>query len=157
MCLKKKKAITMNKNRLRKQLEIDEGVKYEVYLDHLGYATFGIGHLITKNDEEYGLKPGTAISEERVIEAFNEDVHIAHNECVALYGNKFMLWPDEVQEILVNMMFNLGRTRLGKFKNFRKALANKDWKQAAIEGRDSLWWRQVTNRAERLMVRLENV
>ena len=28
---------------LRKQLEIDEGIKHEIYLDHLGLPTFGIG------------------------------------------------------------------------------------------------------------------
>ena len=36
-------------------------------------------------------------------------------------------------------------------------LQNEDWVNAAVEGRDSKWYRQVTNRAERLMVRLENV
>lgn len=30
-------------------------------------------------------------------------------------------------------------------------------KAAAVEGRDSVWYKQVTNRAERLMSRLENV
>ena len=25
------------------QLKIDEGVKYEIYEDHLGYPTFGVG------------------------------------------------------------------------------------------------------------------
>ena len=51
----------------------------------------------------------------------------------------------------------MGRTRLSKFKNFKKAVDDLDWKQAAIEGRDSNWHKQVTNRAERLMVRMENV
>ena len=36
----------MDINKLREQLKIDEGVKYEVYDDHLGYKTFGIGHLV---------------------------------------------------------------------------------------------------------------
>ena len=44
----------MNLEKLQEELEIDEGCKYEIYLDHLGYATFGIGHLITKDDPEYG-------------------------------------------------------------------------------------------------------
>ena len=39
----------MNIEALREQLKIDEGVKYEIYKDHLGYPTFGIGHLITEN------------------------------------------------------------------------------------------------------------
>ena len=55
------------------------------------------------------------------------------------------------------MMFNMGRTRLSKFKNHNSALQSEDWKKAAIEGRDSIWYKQVTNRAERLMCRLENV
>ena len=55
------------------------------------------------------------------------------------------------------MMFNMGRTRLSGFKNFKKALEAEDWKKAAVEGRDSKWYRQVTNRAERLMSRMENV
>ena len=58
---------------------------------------------------------------------------------------------------MVNMMFNMGRPRLSKFKNFGAALVEHDWAKAAVEGRDSRWHQQVTNRAERLMVRLENV
>ena len=79
------------------------------------------------------------------------------NECAVLYGDGFHCWPDEVQQILFNMMFNLGRPRLSKFKNMYLHLQNEDWANAAIEGRDSKWYRQVSNRAERLMVRLENV
>ena len=147
----------MNKERVFEQLKIDEGVEYKVYKDHLGYPTFGVGHLIVKDDPEYGEPEGTPVSEERVWEAFEKDLNTAHKECVALYLAKFDVWPEEVQEVLVNMMFNMGRTRLSKFKNFRAALDDRDWKRAAVEGRDSLWYRQVTNRAERLMVRLENV
>jgi|TARA_R110000782_G_scaffold254831_1_gene343328 GH24 family phage-related lysozyme (muramidase) len=145
----------MNRTNLFEQLKIDEGVKYEVYKDHLGYPTFGVGHLILKDDPEYGFEEGTPISEERVVEAFKYDSELAESECVALFGNGFMLWQPEVQEICINMMFNLGRTRLSKFKNFRAALKDKDFARAAVEGRDSLWYRQVGNRAERLMVRLE--
>lgn len=147
----------MNKERVFKQLCIDEGVKYEIYRDHLGYLTFGVGHLITKSDPEYGALEGSPVSEERVWEVFEEDLKTASSECTRLYGNKFMMWPDEVQEILVNMMFNLGRPRLSKFIKFRRALEDKDWAEAAIEGRNSLWYHQVGARAERLMKRLEEV
>ena len=63
----------MNIELLREQLEIDEGVKYEIYNDHLGYATFGIGHLVLDTDPEYGQEIGTSVSESRVIEAFEQD------------------------------------------------------------------------------------
>ena len=147
----------MNIERLQKQLEIDEGVVFKIYEDHLGYATFGIGHLITKDDLEYGLALETPVSEERVAEAFRNDVAISVSECRVLY-NMWDTFPEEVQEILVNMMFNLGRPRLSKFKNMKKALDSRRLGHLPLsEGRDSLWYRQVGNRAERLMGRLEDV
>ena len=148
----------MNREAVYEQLKIDEGVVYGIYNDHLGYPTFGVGHLIVEDDEEFGRPVGTAVTEERVRACFACDLDIAEGECYTLYGEGvFRLWPDEVQQILVNMMFNMGRPRLSKFKNMNKALWAEDWKRAAVEGRDSRWYRQVTQRAERLMERLENV
>ena len=128
----------MNIEQVQKQLEIDEGVVYEIYTDHLGYPTFGIGHLITKNDPEFEEPVGTPVSKERVDSVFAIDIKIAEDECCVLYP----FWeelPEEVQEILVNMMFNLGRPRLTKFKKMNAALEMGDWKTAAVEGRDSRW------------------
>lgn len=146
----------MNTERIREQLKIDEGVKYEIYLDHLNLPTCGIGHLILEGEPEHGQPVGTPVSEERVNELFEKDLSDTISECHHLYSG-FSTFPDEVQEIIANMIFNLGRPRLSKFKNFNAAIAEGNWAQAAVEGRDSLWYRQVTNRAERLMERLENV
>lgn len=148
----------MDRNAVFEQLKIDEGVVNEIYLDHLGYATFGVGHLVLESDPEHGHDVGTPVSDERVKDCFEKDLDLAISECVALYGaDVWEAFPGEVKEILVNMMFNMGRTRLSKFKNFNSALSVGDWKEAAVEGRDSLWYRQVTNRAERLMSRMEEV
>jgi len=148
----------MNKQEVYEQLKIDEGVVYAIYNDHLGYPTFGVGHLIKEGDEEFGRPVGTAVDEERVRSCFDRDLDIAIGECSALYGEReFGELPDPVQQILVNMMFNMGRTRLSKFKKMNAAIAEGDWKTAAVEGRDSRWYKQVTNRAERLMSRLEQV
>ena len=150
--------VQVNREAVFEQLKIDEGVVYEVYHDHLGYPTFGVGHLVLESDEEHGQPVGTPVSEERVKECFENDLNIAIRACDALYEDGvFNNLPDEVQQILVNMMFNMGRTRLSKFKKMHGAILEGDWKTAAVEGRDSKWYRQVTNRAERLMSRLENV
>ena len=146
----------MNKQRLFDTLVQDEGVVYEIYRDHLGYATFGVGHLITRDDPEHGLPVGTPVSEERVWTAFEKDLEKAIRGAESIYES-FREWPGEVQEILVNMVFNMGATGLSRFANMRRALEQRDWKQAAIHGRDSLWYRQVPNRAERLMSRLESI
>ena len=147
----------MNRTEVYNQLVVDEGVKYEIYKDHLGYPTLGVGHLITEFDEEKDMPIGTSISEKTVIACFEKDLDVAINECKILYEPYFQDFPGEVQEILVNMMFNMGRPRLSQFRNFRIALERSNWKEAAAEGRNSRWYKQVTNRAERLMTRMENV
>jgi GH24 family phage-related lysozyme (muramidase) len=43
----------MDMEKLRQQLIIDEGVKYEVYLDHLQLKTVGIGHLCREDEPEF--------------------------------------------------------------------------------------------------------
>ena len=75
-----------------------------------------------------------------------------------LYGwSGFCEWPEEVQNICINMMFNMGNPRLSKFRKMHQALESQNWEEAAKEGRDSKWYEQVTNRAERLMSKLENI
>ena len=143
-------------DQLREQLIIDEGQVNEIYNDHLGYPTFGIGHLVLEGEPEHGLSVGTPVTEERVDECFERDVEYVLNDCRILHED-FDNYPEEVKQIIANMMFNMGRTRLTKFRKHNAALQEGDWKTAAIEGRDSRWYKQVTNRAERLMKRLEEV
>ena len=144
----------MNIEQLRKELEVDEGVKYEIYNDHLGYPTFGIGHLVRDTDPEAGAALGTPISEDRVIEAFNEDVETVLSDCNILYDD-FNDLPEEAQLIIANMMFNLGRPRLSKFKGMKAGVDARDWKKASDEMIDSAWYRQVPNRAGRLVKRMK--
>ena len=146
----------MNTEQLRNELEIDEGVKYEIYLDHLGLPTFGIGHLVTENDPEYGQEVGTEVSEERVAEVFESDVQVTLDECQRLYSD-FDELPEEVQLIIANMMFNMGRPRLSQFKMMKACIDDRDWLGAADQMMDSKWYRQVTNRADRLVTRMRAV
>tara|TARA_B100001287_G_C22459135_1_gene424194 strand:- start:281 stop:730 length:450 start_codon:yes stop_codon:yes gene_type:complete len=143
----------MNIEQLRKELEVDEGVKYEIYNDHLGYATFGIGHLVIDSDPEHGQEIGTPVSEDRVIEAFDNDVQTVLADCERLY-NDFNVLPEECQLIIANMMFNMGRPRLSKFKGMKAGVDSQDWNKAADEMIDSAWYRQVPNRAGRLVKRM---
>ena len=146
----------MDLEKLRKQLEIDEGVKYEIYLDHLGYPTFGIGHLVIPSDIEYREDVGTRVSEERVRECFDKDVESVLRDCTLLYKD-FDELPEEVQQIIANMMFNMGYTRLSKFKGMKKGVDARYWSKAADEMVDSRWYKQVTNRANRLVERMRNI
>ena len=148
----------LDMNKLKDDLTRDEGRVDEIYLDSLGYKTFGIGHLVTEVDNEYNYPVGTEVDSERVSECFEDDLFEAQSECVHLYGcEEWWDFDGELQSILINMMFNLGRSRLKGFRKMNAAIARRDWKEAGKEGRDSKWYRQVGNRAERLMTRMENL
>ena len=146
----------MNVEKLREQLKIDEGCVYEIYNDHLGYATFGIGHLVRPDDPENGSPVGTKVSEDRVADAFDDDIEIVLSDCNKLYPD-FEDLPEEVQQIIANMMFNLGRPRLSKFVGMKRGVDAKDWNSAADEMVDSRWYRQVGARAERLVDRMREI
>ena len=146
----------MNIDKLREQLKIDEGCVYEIYNDHLGYPTFGIGHLVRESDPEHGSPLGTAVSEGRVIEAFDADIEIVLSDCNTLYPD-FDDLPEEAQQIIANMMFNLGRPRLSKFVGMKRGVDVKDWNSAADEMVDSRWYRQVGARADRLVNRMREI
>ena len=138
---------------LREQLEIDEGRVDALYNDHLGYATFGVGHLVLESDPEYGSEIGTPVSESRVIEAFEQDCENVLRDCDILYED-FDDLPEEAQQVIANMMFNMGRPRLSKFKGMKRGVDSRNWNAAADEMIDSAWYLQVPKRAKRLMRRI---
>jgi len=146
----------MNINELRQEIQNDEGRVNSVYLDHLNLPTVGIGHLIKDSDPEHGLPVGTVVDDERINELFDQDIKVTLSECEQLYGN-FNDLPEEVQKILANMMFNLGRPRLSKFRKLCKAVADRNWQECAVQMEDSRWHKQVTNRANRLISRMKSV
>ena len=146
----------MDIDKLREEIAYDEGSVNEIYLDHLGLPTFGIGHLVLDSDPEHGQPVGTPVSEDRCNSAFDEDVKTVLNDCSILYDN-FDDLPEEAQRIIANMMFNMGRPRLSKFKGMKRGVDARDWDAAADEMVDSNWYRQVTKRADRLVTRMRAI
>jgi len=143
-------------NEMTEEIKADEGVVNEVYLDHLGLPTVGVGHLIREHDPEYGLDVGTQVGEERVAELFEADLYTCVAETKLLYP-QFEELPAEAQKILCNMMFNMGRPRLSRFHKMKRAIDSSDWKEAANQMLDSKWAKQVPNRANRLIERMKNI
>jgi GH24 family phage-related lysozyme (muramidase) len=142
----------MDIEHLKKDIMFEEGVKYEVYNDHLGYKTFGVGHLCRATDPENDMEVGTPVSKERVDECFEVDLYVAIND-----AEKFcegMEVDDNIKECVTHMVFQLGLPRLNKFRNFKQALVDGDIAKAQDEMKDSLWYRQTTNRADRLIEKM---
>jgi GH24 family phage-related lysozyme (muramidase) len=143
-------------NELRELLEADEGVKHEVYLDHLGKATTGIGHLILEDDDEHGWPVGAPVSEERVSELFAQDVQTALKDALWLQP-ELESWPIPGQITVVSLAFQLGAPRYSKFVKHHEALEKEHWMMAAAELRDSKLYRQTPERTERHAQRLESL
>ena len=143
----------MNIDKLREELTFDEGCVDKIYLDHLGYPTFGIGHLILETDPEHGKEVGTPVSNDRIKECFENDINTVTKEL-----DRNLSWwihlPEDIKRVLANMGFNLGITRLLKFKKFLTALEEHNWETAAVEMMDSRWATQVGPRATRLRNRV---
>ena len=148
----------MNLEELKEHIKFEEGVKLNdngehiLYNDSLGYKTLGIGDLVKATDPENEMEVGTVVSQERVDECFEADLYVAINDMEKFTED--MNVDENVKECVTHMVFQLGLPRLNKFKNFKQALLDGDIKTAQAEMKDSLWYRQTTNRADRLIEKL---
>ncbi len=141
---------------IKEDLVKHEGYVTEIYLCSEGYPTFGIGHMVTEQDMEHTWPVGTPVTDERILQVFHDDCTAACTDTSALFLN-FSSHPNDVQRVLVNMAFNLGRSRLGKFKNLITAVNEGNYSKAADEMVDSKWYRQVKRRGEELVEIMRNV
>ena len=71
----------------------------------------------------------------------------ARKDYNSLYGESVTCKCAE--HVLVDMAYNLGRTRLGKFTKFNAHVKNGNWSGAAAEMENSLWCKQVGSRCTR--------
>lgn len=135
-------------------LAIDEGIVHHIYEDSLGYKTVGVGHLLNhKEDPEFYLPVGAAVSRERIREFFEADCAKAISGAKANIAS-FDELPSEAQSILVEMCFQMGHTGVSKFKKMLAALDACDFPLAAEEMLDSRWANQTPDRAQRAAGRM---
>jgi lysozyme len=137
----------MNRQKIMDQLAIDEGKRLDVYKDSLGFLTVGIGHLVLSGD---GLHERDVITEEKCKELFEHDFERAIREVNMLF-NDIETYPEQIQDVLVNLMFNMGPLRLLGFHYFIAAIKARDFNEAANQLRGSLWYTQVGERAVRIV------
>ena len=126
----------MDIERLKETLKRHEGVRTMPYKCTANCLTTGVGHNLD-------TMPLTMRAIEVILE---DDIEIAVKD---LRRNLMFFddLPGKVQEVLVNMAFNLGITRLMQFEKMLSAIADQRWDQAADEALDSRWARQVGNRS----------
>ena len=126
------------KNLLEK-IKHHEGFVEHVYDDTLGIPTIGYGF---------------AIKDLILDEDLAEEILIRKLEKLKRNANARFEWledmPVEVQEVVINMCYQLGVTGVSKFKKAISAMQERDWVTASEEMLDSKWAKQTPNRAKEL-------
>ena len=134
----------MNMDRLLESVKKHEGYRNKVYLDTLGKRTVGVGHLCVEDfwedDKEYDEKFLMTILEHDLQTAIKgaKDL-MAENGCMDI--------DEQAEELIIEMVFQLGKTGVSKFKNMWKALSGLEYSAAADQMLDSRWAKQTPNRA----------
>lgn len=129
----------MNFDKLKAQLVIDEGKRSRIYTDTVGKITGGVGRNLTDRP----------FSDDEIELMLENDIALAAKEL----DRVFPWWKklnDTRQNVMANMMFNMGAPRLMGFKKFLMYSEAGRYDAAAGEMLDSVWAKQVGTRAIRL-------
>lgn len=130
----------MNRDDLRSMLVLHEGLRLKPYRCTAGKLTIGVG----RNLDDKGITQA---------EAFQ----LLENDILEVEADLDRTWPwwrqmsEQRQQVLADMCFNLGITRLGGFVNTIAAMKRGDYEAAADGMSKSLWASQVGRRATRLI------
>jgi len=130
----------MDYERLKSTLIKHEGIRYKPYRCTANHLTIGVG----RNLDDCGISHSEAML------LLDNDIALAIGICSILFKN-FKQLDDVRQEVLINMAFNLGQSRLGMFRKLIAAVEACDFEEAAIQMERSAWYKQVGNRAKQLV------
>ena len=137
----------MNMDRLLQSVKKHEGYRNKVYLDTLGKRTVGVGHLCVEDfwedDKEY--------EEKFLMTILEHDLQTAIKGAKDLMSENGCMDMDEIaEELIIEMIFQLGKTGVSKFRNMWKHLSALEYASAASEMLDSRWAKQTPNRAQNM-------
>ena len=136
----------MNMDRLLASVKKHEGYRNKVYLDTLGKRTVGVGHLCVEDfwedNKEYEEKFLMTILEHDLQSAIKSAEELCEGYNIS----------DDAKIIIIEMIFQLGKSGVSKFRNMWKALAEDppSYHVASIEMLDSRWAKQTPNRAKEM-------
>lgn len=136
----------MNRQRVAEQLLMDEGLRLKPYRCTAGRLTIGVG----RNLEDKG------ISESEALLLLDNDI----GDCWSRLAARqpwVLTAPEDIQEVLVNMAFNMGVGGLLEFKDTLALLQAGRYPEAARAMLASKWAGQVGKRAERLAARVRGI
>lgn len=133
---------------LEQRIKRHEGLRLKPYQDTLGYTTVGYGHKIISAAERKKFANG--ITQEQADNLFKDDLGAAWHYAIVSIGTTFHRLDTPQQEVIVEMIYQLGLKGVLKFKKMLNALDKGDYETAADQMLDSLWHQQTPQRCEEL-------
>lgn len=124
---------------LRDDLVRDEGIRLKPYRCTAGKLTIGVG----RNLDDNGISHAEAIA------LLDNDIARVKAECGKAFA-WFGALDDSRQDVILNMVFNLGVTRFSQFHQTIQHISRGEYSAAADQMLKSLWAKQVGSRAVRL-------
>ncbi|WP_312282563.1 glycoside hydrolase family protein [Pseudescherichia sp.] len=121
--------------------------KFYPYYDSEGFATIGYGHLI-KRGEDFS----TGLTDAQADALLDKDIAIARTNVKVLQ----LTLPDDWNDFMIIMVFQLGLGGVQKFKKMIAALKMQNYSEAIKQAKDSLWYRQTPNRIDSMISQLRN-
>ena len=128
----------MDNDILIKNLIADEGLRLKPYTDTVGKLTIGVG----RNLDDEG------ITAQEALYLLNNDIQRIEKVLAPLPN--FSQLSEPRQRVITEMAFNIGFQGVMEFKEMWKAIQDQDWDGAANAMLDSLWAKEVGQRATRL-------
>ena len=142
----------MGYEELVKRIKHHEGFRDSIYRDSLGKKTIGYGHLIVHEDD---FVEGRSYSKKELEETFKKDFLKAVDGANRILDLSKI--DPKAQDIVIEACFVLGVTGFSRFKRCVIALEEHRYKDSSDELKDSLWYKQATNRVETLAKILEKL
>ena len=139
-------------NKLLESVKKHEGYKNHVYLDTRNKRTVGVGHLCVEDFWEDGKEYEESFLMDILQKDLQGSIDGAEELCEGLKIS------DDAKILIIEMIFQLGKTGVSKFRNMWKALQEDppQYDVAATEMLDSRWAKQTPNRAKEMSDHMRN-
>jgi lysozyme len=150
---------------IRKRVAESESFVSKPYKDSVGIWTIGIGlNIQSRNDvpqrlKEAGVDPKNielitqkrqgVITRPQAEKLLSFTLSEAYDAASSIFKS-FNSQPLEIKGVLTDMVFNMGARKLRQFKKFIDSIDRRIYQKAAEEMKNSLWYKQVGDRAKEL-------
>lgn len=130
----------------------NEGFRDHIYKDTLGFDTIGYGFKVgslSKDELELNggiIEPMSKEAADKILKKKLAKLTSKIYDAIPWLNNS----PKEVQEVVIEMAYQMGVGGVLKFKNTLNFIKENEYKNASSNMMKSLWAKQTPNRAKKL-------